>query len=67
MSYLKLCAYCITEKKLNEQCSTVMLCVDDAQVSCNSNSGYCECNTGYYDDDGATVGGNCMKSKLRCI
>ena len=53
--------FCITEKKLNEQCIGVMLCVDDAQVSCIG--GTCGCNTGYYDSDGPTVGGTCVQSK----
>ena len=48
-----------TEKKLNEQCSNVMLCVDDAHVRCIGD--VCGCNTGYYDNNGPTVGENACR------
>ena len=50
------------EKILNEQCSSAALCADEAQVNCTG--GVCGCNAGYYDNDGATVGGNCERSTL---
>ena len=51
----------ITEKVLGDTCSSIILCADTL-AECGGR-GTCQCQSGYYDNDGGSPGGTCESSK----